>query len=49
MLKTGMARGTTMPMDTYIDFPVKDEEDFEEMKKLSRYARAFSIKLARDR
>ncbi len=32
-LKKGTVRGTRMSMDTYIDFPVKEREDFEKMKE----------------
>jgi len=32
-LKEGTVRGTRPSMDTYLDFPVKTREDFEEMKK----------------
>ena len=32
-LKEGVAGGTRSSMDQYIDFPVKDMSDFEEMKK----------------
>jgi len=32
-LKPGTVGGMRMSMDTYIDFPVKDRKDFEEMKK----------------
>lgn len=32
-LKEGTVMGTRLSMDQYIDFPVKDKKDFEEMKK----------------
>lgn len=32
-LKEGTVRGTRPSMDTYIEFPVKNREDFEELKK----------------
>lgn len=32
-LKEGQTRGTRMSMDQYLDFPVKDKKDFEELKK----------------